>query len=58
MKNIFYYYSDSGVLNLIYDDDNTRISKRYYLYTLKNALQQFRKENGLQNKHIKIIKLI
>lgn len=58
MKNIFYYYSDSGVLNLIYDDDNTRIRNRYYLCTFKNAIQKFRKDNGLEHKHIKIIKLI
>lgn len=58
MRYIFYYYNSSGMLILDYCDENGRHKEHYYLYySLREAISKFRKDNGLQYKHIKIVKL-
>lgn len=56
MRNLYYYYKD-GTLVFRYSDVYRRITMNYVFYTLREALQKFRKEYGLQRKHIKIKKL-
>lgn len=56
MRNLYYYYKD-GTLVFRYSDVYRRITMNYVFYTLKEALQKFRKEYGLQRKHIKVKKL-
>ena len=57
MKFIFYTYSDTGVLTLDYNDGFTQKKNRYIGYTLQQAVKKFRQDNGLTEKHIKVIKL-
>ena len=58
MKIIFYYYNSMGTLFLSYSDGNGGyIDHAYVFYSLREAIQKFRREYGLQRKHIRIIKL-
>lgn len=56
MRTLFYYYKD-GTLVFRYNDEYRRITMNYVYYTLREALHKFRKEYGLQRKHIKVKKL-
>ena len=58
MKIIFYYYNSTGTLFRSYSDGNGGYADEVYVfYTLRQAIQKFRREYGLQRKHIRIIKL-
>ena len=58
MKAIFYHYNSTGTLFLSYSDGNGGyIDHAYVFYSLREAIQQFRREYGLQRKHIRVIKL-
>ena len=56
MRNLYYYYKD-GTLIFRYSDNSRHITMHYVFYTLKEALQQFRKDYSLQYKHINVKKL-
>ena len=57
-RTIYYYYNSQGTLCFEYRDEYGRYIDHCYLYyTLREALQKFRKDNGLQRKHIRIYKL-
>ena len=52
MKIIFYYYNSTGELFLSYSDGNGGYTDHAYVfYSLREAIQQFRREYGLQRKH-------
>ena len=56
MKIIFYYYNSTGTLFLSYSDGNGGYTDHAYVfYSLREAIQQFRREYGLQRKHIRVI---
>ena len=58
MKTIFYSYNSTGTLFLYYSDGNGGyIDHAYVFYSLREAIQKFRREYGLQRKHIRVIKL-
>lgn len=58
MKIIFYYYNSTGTLFLSYSDGNGSYTDHAYVfYSLQEAIQKFRREYGLQHKHIRVIKL-
>ena len=59
MKTIFYYYNSTGTLFLSYSDGNGGYADHAYVffYSLRGAIQKFRREYGLQRKHIRVIKL-
>ena len=60
MKFIFYYYNSTGTLFLSYSDSDGNggyTDHAYVFYSLREAIQQFRREYGLQRKHIRVIKL-
>ena len=58
MKIIFYYYNSTGTLFLSYSDGNGGYNApAHVFYSLREAIQQFRREYGLQRKHIRVIKL-
>lgn len=58
MRYIFYHYNNFGMLVLNYGDGNGGHKEHCYLYySLREAISKFRKDNGLQYKHIKIVKL-
>ena len=58
MKIIFYYYNSTGTLFLSYSDGNGGYTDHAYVfYSLREAIQQFRREYRLQRKHIRVIKL-
>ena len=58
MKTIFYYYNSTGTLFLSYSDGNGGYTDHAYVfYSLRDAIQNFRREYGLQRKHIRVIKL-
>ena len=58
MKIIFYHYNSTGTLFLSYSDGNgSYADEAYVFYSLREAIHKFRRENGLQRKHIRIIKL-
>lgn len=58
MKIIFYHYNSTGTLFLSYSDGNGSYADRAYVfYSLRETIQEFRREYGLQRKHICIIKL-
>ena len=58
MKTIFYLYSSTGTIFLSYSDGNGGYADESYIfYTLREAIQKFRREYGLQRKHIRIVKL-
>ena len=58
MKIIFYYYNSTGTLCLSYSDGNGGYAdEAYVFYTLRQAIQKFRREYELQRKHIRVIKL-
>lgn len=54
---LFYYYNDVGTLIFDYYADGTKLHKAYIFYTLRQAVTQFRKDNNLQHKKIKIVAL-
>lgn len=58
MSYIFYHYNEFGTLVFDYYDEETHITESYIFYTLKEAVNKFRRDNNLQFKHIKISKLI
>lgn len=58
MRTIYYYYNSQGMLCLHYRDKNDGYLHMDYLYySFRDALQKFRKDFGLQYKHIRIIKI-
>lgn len=57
MRYIFYHYNHFGALVFDYYDEKTHVSQSYVFYTLRQAVSKFRRDNGLQHKHIKISKL-
>ncbi len=58
MKTIFYYYNATGTLFLNYRDEQGRYADEAYMfYSLREAIQKFRRSYGLQRKHIRVIKL-
>ncbi len=58
MRTIYYYYNSQGSLCFDYRDGNGGYADRCYMYySFREALQKFRKEFGLQRKHIRIVKL-
>ena len=57
MKTIFYHYT-TGTLFLSYSDGyGGYIDHAYVFYSLREAIQKFRRKYGLQRKHIRVIKL-
>lgn len=57
-RTIYYYYNSQGTLVFNYRDEYGRhIDHCYLYYSLREALQKFRKDFGLQRKHICIYKL-
>lgn len=47
MKIIFYYYNSTGTLFLSYSDGNGGYTDHTYVfYSLREAIQQFRREYG------------
>lgn len=57
-KQTFYYYNSTGTLFLSYSDGNGGYTDHAYVfYSLREAIQKFRREYGLQRKHIRVIKL-
>ena len=58
MKTIFYHYNSTGTLFLSYSDGNGGYTDEAYVScSLRQAIRKFRREYGLQHKHIHIIKL-
>ncbi len=58
MKIIFYHYNSTGTLFLSYSDGNGGyIDHTYVFYSLREAIQKFRRKYGSQHKHIRINKL-
>lgn len=58
MKTIFYHYNSTGTLFLSYSDENGGYAdEAYVFYSLREAIQQFRRKYGLQHRHIRVIKL-
>ena len=57
MRYIFYHYNQYGTLVFDYFDDEKHVTQSYVFYSLKQAVSKFRRDNGLQYKHIKISKL-
>ncbi len=57
MRYLYYYYKNDGTLVVKYKDDDRRITMNYLYYSLKEALQKFRRDNGLRYKHITVQKL-
>lgn len=57
MRLLFYHYNDVGTLVLDYYDNGINLHKAYVFYSLRQAVKQFRKDYGLQNKKIKIVAL-
>ena len=58
MKVIFYHYNSTGTLFLSYSDGKSVYADHAYVfYSLREAIQKFRREYGLQRKHIRVIKL-
>ncbi len=57
MRYLFYYRTEGAIIFKYKDDFGNRLFRRYIFYTLKEAISQFRKNNNLQHKHIKIQKL-
>lgn len=58
-RTIYYYYNSQGTLVFNYRDDEygRHIDHCYLYYSLREALQKFRKDFGLQRKHICLYKL-
>ena len=55
---LFNWFNSEGMLFLKYRDDYGRYFQHCYLYyTLREALQKFRKDYNLRRKHIRIYKL-
>ncbi len=54
---LFYHYNDVSMLIFDYYADGIKLHNAYVFYTLKKAVKQFRKDNNLQNKKIKILAL-
>lgn len=54
---LFYNYNDVGMLIFDYYADGMKLHKAYVFYTLRQAVKEFRKDNNLQNKKIKILAL-
>lgn len=57
MRYIFYYYNDFGTLILRYKDDYRRKTQSFMYYTVREAIQKFRRDNNLRYKHITVQKL-
>lgn len=57
MRLLFYHYNDVGTLVFDYYDDEIKLHNAYVFYSLRQAVQQFRKDNNLQHKKIKIVAL-
>lgn len=55
MSYIFYHYNEFGTLVFDYYDEETHITESYIFYTLKEAVNKFRRDNNLQYKHIKFL---
>lgn len=57
-RTIYYYYNSQGTLIFDYrDSDGYRVDQCYLFYTLREALQKFRRDYNLRYKRIEIIKL-
>lgn len=58
MRTLFYHYDRYGNLVFAYKDEYGRHTDRCYIfYPFREAIQRFRREFGLQRKHIRIIRL-
>ena len=58
MKIIFYHYNSTGTLFLSYSYGNGGYAdEAFVFYSLREAIRKFRREYGLQRKHIRVIKL-
>ena len=57
-RTIYYYYNRHAGLVIRYSDSNGNHATRSYMfYSFRDALQKFRKEFGLQRKHIRLVDL-
>lgn len=57
MRYLLYYKNSFGAFVFSYMDDGHHIRETYIGYTLKEAIQRFRKQHNLQRKHIEIASL-
>ncbi len=57
MKYLYYYYNSQGSIIFCYSENGYHRDCTYMGYTLKEAISKFRKDNNLQRKHIKVLKL-
>ena len=57
MRYLFYYYNEYGSLIFRYTKDGARRHQTYIGYTLREAIQKFRRDNNLRYKHLIIQKL-
>lgn len=54
MRYLFYYHSNGVLIIKYHDDFGKHITHRYFFYTIKEAIRQFRIDYDLQRKHIVI----
>ncbi len=57
MRYLFYHHSNGVLIIKYHDDFGNHITQHYLFYTVKEAISKFRKDNGLQRKHIVIKQL-
>ena len=51
-RYLFYYINKQGGIMISYANGDRYIRLTYLGYTLREALQKFRRDNNLQRKHI------
>lgn len=57
-RTVYYFYNAQGTLIFNYrDSDGYRVDQSYLFYSLREALQKFRRDYNLRHKHIELIKL-
>lgn len=56
MRYLFWHSTSQGLV-LSYSDDEQRMTHCYVGYNLREAVQKFRHDYGLKNKHMKVTKL-
>lgn len=54
MKCLYYYYNNQGSLIFLYTEEGVRKRHTYIGYTLREAIQKFRRDNNLRYKHISV----
>ena len=54
MRYLFYYYDSCGSLHFRYTEEGIRKHHTYIGYTLREAIQKFRRDNDLRYKRITI----